>query len=113
MREEHDNRRAALDYAIDRARRSARPDDVDAGFRLANAMRWFWGRNLRTEGAAALTALLALPGGSPACRALALQGFALFHVHYPTPESRVAARESLTLPWRIGDTQDAAICRDS
>ena len=111
MREEHDNLRAALDYAIDRARRTARPDDVDAGFRLANAMRWFWGWNLRYEGVAALTALLALPGGSPACRALALQGFALLHVHYPTPESRAAARESLALLERIGDTQDAAMSR--
>ena len=111
MREEHDNLRAALDYAIDRARRTARPEDVDAGFRLADAMRWFWGWNLRYEGVAALTALLALPGGSPACRALALQGFALFHVHYPTPESRAAARESLALLERIGDTQDAAMSR--
>ena len=111
MREEHDNLRAALDYAIDRARRTGRPEDVDAGFRLADAMRWFWGWNLRYEGVAALTALLALPGGSPACRALALQGFALFHVHYPTPESRAAARESLALLEAIGDTQDAAMSR--
>ena len=111
MREEHDNHRAALDYAIDRARRSGRPEDVDAGFRLTNAMIWFWAWNLRYEGVAAMKALLALPGGSPACRALGLQGLAALHVHYPSPESRAAAEESLALLEEIGDTQNAAMTR--
>ena len=94
LRAEHDNLRAALDHAIDTARRSGEPADVDAGFRLANAMVWFWQYNVRYEGEAALSALLALPGGSPGCRALALQGIALFYVYYPTPRSRAAAREA-------------------
>ncbi|HKO27783.1 MAG TPA: hypothetical protein VJU80_10030, partial [Solirubrobacteraceae bacterium] len=111
MREEHDNHRAALDYAIDRARRSGRPEDVDAGFRLTNAMIWFWAWNLRYEGVAAMKALLALPGGSATCRALGMQGLAAFHVHYPTPESRAAAEESLALLQEIGDTQNAAMTR--
>jgi tetratricopeptide (TPR) repeat protein len=111
MREEHDNHRAALDYAIDRARRSGRPEDVDAGFQLTNAMIWFWAWNLRYEGVAAMKALLALPGGSATCRALGLQGLAAFHVHYPTPESRAAAEESLALLEEIGDTQNAAMTR--
>jgi tetratricopeptide (TPR) repeat protein len=111
MREEHDNLRAALDYALDRARRTRQAQDVDAGFRLALAMVWFWAWSLRYEGVAAMTALLALPGGSPSCRALALRGFALFHVHYPTPESHAAAEESLALLEELGDGENAAMSR--
>jgi tetratricopeptide (TPR) repeat protein len=111
MRREHDNLRTAVDFALDRARRTGRPEDVDAGFRLANAMVWFWQYNLRYEGVEALTALLALPTGSTVCRALALQGLALFHVYYPTPESRAAARESLALLEETGDVRSAAISR--
>ncbi|HEX2804542.1 MAG TPA: BTAD domain-containing putative transcriptional regulator [Kineosporiaceae bacterium] len=111
MREEHDNLRSALDYAIDRARRTGLPEDVDAGYRLANAMVWFWAWNLRYEGVAAVTALLAIPGGSLTCRALALQGLGVFHVHCPTPRSRAAAQESLTLLEELGDSQNAAVSR--
>ena len=102
---EHDNLRAAVEHAIDRARHSGEPGDVDAGFRLANAMIWFWQYNVRYEGVAALTALLALPGGSPAYRGLALQGLAIFHVYYPTPQSRAAARRA----WRSSNR--SATCR--
>jgi predicted ATPase/DNA-binding SARP family transcriptional activator len=111
MREEHDNLRAGLDFAVQRARRSGQTEHVDKAFGLAIAMRWFWAWSLRYEGVAAMTALLALPGGSRTSRALALQGFALFHVHYPTPESRAAAEESLALLEEIGDTENAAISR--
>jgi predicted ATPase len=111
MRSEHDNLRAAVDHAIERARRSGEPRHVDAGFRLANAMIWFWQYNVRYEGAAALTALLALPGGSPGCRGLALQGLAIFHVYYPTPRSRAAARESLAILEQVGDVQGAAMSK--
>jgi hypothetical protein len=108
---EHDNMRAALGFALERARRSGRPEDVDAGFRLANAMVWFWQYNLRYEGMEVLTALLALPGGSAAGRALALQGIGVFHVYYPTPASRAATQESLELFTALGDTRGAAVSR--
>jgi predicted ATPase/DNA-binding SARP family transcriptional activator len=111
MRAEHDNLRAALEHAIGRARRSQEPGDVDAGFVLANAMVWFWHYNLRYEGVEALSTLLALPGGSPACRALALQGIALFFVYYPTPQSRAAARESLAMLEELGDVRQAALSK--
>jgi len=111
MLAEHDNLRAALDFALDRARRAQRPEDVDAGLRLANAMVWFWQYNLRHEGLAVLSALLALPGGSPGGRALALQGIALFHVYYPTPASRAAGRESLAILTEVGDTRSAAVSK--
>jgi predicted ATPase/DNA-binding SARP family transcriptional activator len=106
---EHDNMRAALGFALDRARGSGRPEDVDAGFRLANAMVWFWQYNLRYEGMDVLTALLAMPGGSAGSRALALQGIGLFHVYYPTAASRAATRESLELFTALGDTRGAAV----
>src|SRR4051794_4526057 len=111
MRAEHDNLRAAVDHAVERARRSREPRDVNAGFRLANAMVWFWQYNVRYEGVAVLTALLALPGGSPASRGLALQGLALFHVYYPTPQSRAAARESLAILEQAGDERSAAMSK--
>jgi tetratricopeptide (TPR) repeat protein len=111
MREEHDNLGAALDHALERARRSQQPSDVDAGFQLANGMVWFWQYNRRYEGVEALKALLALPGGSPACRAAALQGLAMFSIYYPTPASRAAARESLALFEQLGDTRGAALSR--
>jgi hypothetical protein len=71
----------------------------------------FWVWNLRYEGVAAMKALLAVPGGSVSSRALGLQGLAAFHVHYPTPESRAAAEESLALLQEVGDTQNAAMTR--
>jgi predicted ATPase/DNA-binding SARP family transcriptional activator len=108
---EHDNLRAALNHAIQRARRTGEPGHVDAGFRLANAMVWFWQYNVRYEGVEALTALLGLPGGSPGCRALALQGMALFYVYYPTAQSRAAARESLAMLEELGDTRNAAVSK--
>ncbi len=111
MLAEHDNLRAALDFALDRARRTGQPEDVDAGFRLANAMVWFWQYNLRHEGLDVLSTLLALPGGSPGSRALALQGIAMFHVYYPTPASRAAARESLAMLTELGDTRSAAVSK--
>jgi predicted ATPase len=111
MRAEHDNLRAALERAIGRARRTQESGDIDAGFRLANAMVWFWHYNLRYEGVEALSTLLALPGGSSRCRALALQGMALFYVYYPTPQSRAAARESLTMLGELGDVRHAALSR--
>ena len=111
MLAEHDNMRAALGFAMDRARRSGRPEDVEAGFRLANAMVWFWQYNLRYEGMEVLTSLLALPGGSAGSRALALQGIGLFHVYYPTAASRAATRESLELFTGLGDARGAAVSR--
>jgi predicted ATPase/DNA-binding SARP family transcriptional activator len=111
MRDDHDNLRAALDHAIDRARRTRQPADVDAGLRLADAMVWFWAWNLRYEGVAAVTALLEIPGGSPTLRALALQGLGVFHVHYPTSASRAAAQQSLTLLEELGDSRNAAVSR--
>jgi tetratricopeptide (TPR) repeat protein len=107
MLTEHDNLRAALGFALERARRS--PQDVDAAFRLANGMVWFWQYNLRHEGMQVLSTLLALPGGSAPQRALALQGVALFHVYYPTPASRAAARQSLEMFRELGDTRGAAL----
>jgi predicted ATPase/DNA-binding SARP family transcriptional activator len=113
MLAEHDNMRAALGFALERARRPGRPEDVDgdidAAFRLANGMVWFWQYNLRYEGMEVLTTLLGLPGGSPGNRALALQGIGLFHVYYPTPASRAATRESLALFTDLGDTRGVAV----
>jgi predicted ATPase/DNA-binding SARP family transcriptional activator len=111
MRVEPDNLRAALDHAIERARSSRDPRDVDAGLRLATAMVWFWQYNARYEGVAALSALLALPGGSPGYRGLALQGLGLFGVYYPTPRSRAAARESLEILEQAGDVHGAAMSK--
>ncbi len=111
MRVEPDNLRAALDHAIERARATRDPRDVDAGFRLAVAMLWFWQYNARYEGVAALTALLDLPAASPVYRGLALQGLGLFHVYYPTPQSRAAARESLEILDRAGDAHGAAMSK--
>jgi predicted ATPase/DNA-binding SARP family transcriptional activator len=108
MLAEHDNMRAALGFALERAGASGRTEDVDAGFRLADAMVWFWQYNLRYEGMEVLTALLALPG-SPGCRALALQGIGLFHVYYPSAASRAATQESLELFTGLGDTRGAAV----
>ncbi len=111
MLAEHENLRAAVDHAIERARAGRDPRTVDAGFRLACAMVWFWQYNVRYEGVAALTALLALPGGSLAYRGLALQGLAIFHVYYPTPQSRAAARESLAILDEVGDVRSAAMSK--
>ena len=44
-------------------------------------------------------------------RGLALQGLGLFHVYYPTPWSRAAARESLEILERAGDTRGAAMSK--
>jgi predicted ATPase/tetratricopeptide (TPR) repeat protein len=111
MSEDHANLQAALEFAVGRARHTLAVDDVEAGLRLATSMVWFWQYGVRYEGVAALTALLALPGGSPTCRALALQGLAMLHVYYPTPRSKVAARESLAMFEQLGDARSAAISR--
>jgi tetratricopeptide (TPR) repeat protein len=108
---EHDNMRAALGFALERARASGRPEDVEAGFGLANAMVWFWQYNLRYEGVEVLSALLALPAGSASSRALALQSLGMFHVYYPTAASRASTRESLDLFTGLGDTRAAALSR--
>jgi predicted ATPase len=111
LSEDHDNLRGALEHALETARRTRAPDDVEAGLRLATAMVWFWQYGVRYEGDAALSALLDLPGGSPPARALALQGVALLHVYYPTPRSRAAARESLAIFEELGDEHGAALSR--
>lgn len=111
LREDHPNLRTALDGAIARARATGSPEHVEAGLRLATALVWFWQYDVRYEGVAALTALLDLPGGSDRSRAAALQGLAMLHIYYPTPQSRAAARQSLELFERVGDVRGAATSR--
>jgi predicted ATPase/DNA-binding SARP family transcriptional activator len=102
--EEYDNLRAAVDRALEWA-----ATDLDAGFRLAGGLMWFWMYGLRYDGVRAFTALLDAGGGSAAGRARALQALALLHIYYPTPQSRAAARESLALFEQLGDDRDVAI----
>ncbi len=104
--EEYDNLRAAVDRALHTA-----STDVDAGLRLAGGLTWFWTYGPRYEGVRAITGLLDAGGGSTAGRARALQAMALLHIYYPTPRSRAAARESLTLFEELGDAREAAISR--
>lgn len=111
MQEEHDNLRAAVDYAVSRAERIRDDEATDAAFTLVNAMIWLWQYNVRHEGVAALTTLLGLGTGSARNRALALQGIAMLHIYYPTPLSRAAARESLTRLEALGDRHAAALSR--
>ncbi|WP_147268636.1 AfsR/SARP family transcriptional regulator [Sphaerisporangium album] len=106
LTEEYDNLRAAVDHSLDPA-----GPDVEAGLRLAGALVWFWNYGLRHEGTRALSALLESGGGAPAARARALQGIGALNVYYPTPRSRAAARQSLTLFEEIGDRHNAAISR--
>ena len=104
--EEYDNLRAAVDRALERA-----PTGLDAGFRLASGLTWFWVYGLRYDGVRAFTGLLDAGGGSTAGRACALRAIALLHIYYPTPRSRAAARESLALFEQLGDDRNVAISK--
>ena len=77
MSEDHDNLRAALQFAIDRACRTGRLEDADAGLRLANAMVWFWQYNLRYEGVDAFRQAIALDEQEGSLHGLA---FTLVHL---------------------------------
>jgi predicted ATPase/DNA-binding CsgD family transcriptional regulator len=70
---EVDNLRGALDWRIQQGR-------SDDAMRMATALFLFWLRNRAHEGATRLTEALALPGGEPVSRALALVslGYLLF-----------------------------------
>ncbi|MEV6491808.1 AAA family ATPase, partial [Actinoplanes sp. NPDC051633] len=101
---DQDNLRAAIQFCLDEK-------DTTAGLRLAAALIHFWNIGPRHEGVRAISALLSHPGVPDAARALALQGYAMLHVYYPTAESRAAGRESLALFEALGDDRHAAVSR--
>ncbi len=115
---EHDNLRAALDWALSDSRflppssPPAAPDDAPPGLCLANALEMFWLiRGHLQEGRAYLTAALARPDGqnSPTRRASALNTAALL----ATEQGDLAAahhlhEEALELRRRLGDPDKLA-----
>ena len=103
LQQEHDNLRAALDWAVEQ-------QEAAIGLRLVTALRLFWFmRGYLTEGREQLAQVLALDGGSPSARARALDcaGFlARYQGDYPAAARLIG--ESLAL-WRsLADRQGIA-----
>jgi predicted ATPase/DNA-binding CsgD family transcriptional regulator len=102
LEDEHDNLRAAIDWAIEER-------EVEFGLQLVTVLRLFWFlRGHMTEGRERLAQMLAL-GGAPVTRARALD-CAGFLARYQGDDAEAAAQigESLAL-WRtLGDQQGIA-----
>jgi predicted ATPase len=99
---EHDNLRAALDWA-------ERTEDVDTGLRTAAAIWRFWlQRGHLSEGRARLERLLSIPGtgarGAVRARALgALGGITYWQNDYPP--TRAAYQEAVDIAREVGDAK--------
>jgi predicted ATPase/DNA-binding CsgD family transcriptional regulator len=102
---EHDNLRAALDWAVERR-------DAGAGLRLAGALwRFWWLHGYLTEGRQRLTRLLALPSQSAddAARAKALNSAGLLAIWQGDyTAARGLLDEGLGLGCRAGDQEGIA-----
>jgi predicted ATPase/DNA-binding SARP family transcriptional activator len=107
LRGERDNLRAALAWG------RAHPSS-ELGLRLAAALGWFWYFTSAREGVSELEAMLAAaPSAAPQARARALQAMAVVPrpgscIVHPDPRCAAAARASLELFTRDGDTAGAA-----
>jgi len=97
--QEIDNLRSALDWRIQQGR-------TDQAIRMAHALWLFWQRYRADEGAARLTEALALPGGEPASRALALISLAdlLFYAD-PMSVTENHHEQALELAEQAGDAR--------
>jgi tetratricopeptide (TPR) repeat protein len=110
LRQDHDNLGAALGRLVsDRA-------DADRALRLAGSLGLYWHMGRHLEGRRVLGAVLALPGGSPAARARALQALSLVErpracIVHPSEQCAAAALESLHLFEQAGDRRRAALSR--
>lgn len=110
LRDEQPNIRAALAFL-------GGPDgDRDAALRMAGSLGMFWHLGRHLEGRQVLSTLVAGHDGSPAARALALQGVSIVErprgcLVHPNPRCAEAAAESLALFEQVGDAWHAALSR--
>jgi predicted ATPase len=110
LRDEQPNIRAALAFL-------AGPDgDRDAALMMAGSLGMFWHLGRHLEGRQVLSRLVAGPDGSPAARALALQGVSIVErprgcLVHPNPRCAETAAESLALFEQLGDAWHAALSR--
>jgi tetratricopeptide (TPR) repeat protein len=99
LKAEHDNMRAALDWALAR-------QEAETALRLGGALAWFWcTEQYLDEGRDRLEASLALPGAArTASRAAALRGLGWLAWHYSDFDAAHAAlRESIAISREVGD----------
>jgi non-specific serine/threonine protein kinase len=100
--DEHDNLRAALDWALG--------TDAESAQRLSGALGWFWwARDTHTEGRRWLARALAASPTRTSARMKALHAAGwLAHHQRDTAEARVLLEESLAIARELGDRWMAA-----
>ncbi|MGH2755855.1 MAG: tetratricopeptide repeat protein [Actinomycetota bacterium] len=106
LEREHENMQAALAWFIESGR-------IDDGFRLAIDLQWFWWiRGHLSTADHWLTKLLALPGGSPRARGLAMLGAGQMAGNLDdAARGRRILRDSLGTLQEAGDDRDVAWAR--
>ena len=108
--DEHANLRAALTWL------TISDDQSDGALRLAGSLGLYWHMGRHLEGREVLQRVMALPGGSPAARARALQAVSLVErpracLVHPSAQCAAAALESLEVFEAEGDRRRAALSR--
>lgn len=110
LRAEQPNLRAALAWW------GGPSGDRDAALEMAGALGLYWHLGRHLEGREVLRTLLAVDGGSPRARALALQAVSLVErpracLVHPSPSCAAAAAESLAAFEAVGEDSRAALSR--
>ncbi|GAB3589286.1 BTAD domain-containing putative transcriptional regulator [Angustibacter peucedani] len=110
LTDEHANIRAALAWFIDT------DGQAEGALRLAGSLGLYWHKNRHLEGRETLRRVMALPGGSPAARARAMQAVSLVErpracIVHPSEQCAAAAAHSLRIFEQVGDRPRAAFSR--
>ena len=110
LAEEHANVRAALTWF------TTTDGQAEGALRLAGSLGLYWHKSRHLEGRETLRRVMALPGGSPAARARAMQAVSLVErpracIVHPSEQCAAAALHSLEIFESVGDRPRAAFSR--
>jgi predicted ATPase/DNA-binding SARP family transcriptional activator len=110
LAEEHANVRAALTWF------TTADGQAEGALCLAGSLGLYWHKSRHLEGRETLRRVMALPGGSPAARARAMQAVSLVErpracIVHPSEQCAAAALHSLEIFESVGDRPRAAFSR--
>jgi predicted ATPase/DNA-binding SARP family transcriptional activator len=110
LAEEHANIRASMTWF------TTTEGQAEGALRLAGSLGLYWHKSRHLEGRETLRRVMALPGGSPAARARAMQAVSLVErpracIVHPSEQCAAAALHSLEIFESVGDRPRAAFSR--